>query len=205
MSVYRREWDCCGSVTEWEPEHCPFCTPDQQPAAVLSDLIGLAISVDVSTGDDDATHRYFGKVDAVQECDGEKNWIILLVQEPKANFAIAAQQPAGELPVLPDHPESQMYRWSEAEKKAIRQYGRLCATRQPAPVASENAAKLPNGVAATNVYDAYKQGRAAGIEEAAKACDRIAQHNSDNGKTELVWECIAVINSIAAPSEQVKI
>lgn len=28
MSTYRREWDCCGSVTEtdaWEPEHCPFC------------------------------------------------------------------------------------------------------------------------------------------------------------------------------------
>lgn len=28
MSTYRREWDCCGSVTEtdaWEPEFCPFC------------------------------------------------------------------------------------------------------------------------------------------------------------------------------------
>lgn len=30
MSMYRREWDCCGSITEtdaWEPEVCPFCTP----------------------------------------------------------------------------------------------------------------------------------------------------------------------------------
>ena len=30
MSTYRKEWDCCGDVTEtdsWEPEVCPFCTP----------------------------------------------------------------------------------------------------------------------------------------------------------------------------------
>lgn len=30
MGTYRKEWDCCGSVTEtqaWEPETCPFCTP----------------------------------------------------------------------------------------------------------------------------------------------------------------------------------
>lgn len=29
MSTYRKEWDCCGDVTEtdsWEPEVCPFCT-----------------------------------------------------------------------------------------------------------------------------------------------------------------------------------
>jgi len=38
MSTYRKEWPCCGDVTEteaWEPEHCPFCaTPpaaEQQP------------------------------------------------------------------------------------------------------------------------------------------------------------------------------
>lgn len=30
MGVYRKEWDCCDSVTEtnaWEPEECPFCKP----------------------------------------------------------------------------------------------------------------------------------------------------------------------------------
>lgn len=30
MSMYRKEWPCCGDVTEtnaWEPESCPFCTP----------------------------------------------------------------------------------------------------------------------------------------------------------------------------------
>jgi hypothetical protein len=34
MSTYRKEWPCCGSVTEtqaWEPEECPFCTTTQQP------------------------------------------------------------------------------------------------------------------------------------------------------------------------------
>lgn len=39
MSMYRREWDCCGSVTEtdaWEPESCPFCTPDKPSIAAQS-------------------------------------------------------------------------------------------------------------------------------------------------------------------------
>jgi hypothetical protein len=34
MGTYRKEWDCCGSVTEteaWKPEHCPFCTDDAAP------------------------------------------------------------------------------------------------------------------------------------------------------------------------------
>jgi hypothetical protein len=34
MGTYRKEWDCCGSVTEteaWEPESCPFCTDDAAP------------------------------------------------------------------------------------------------------------------------------------------------------------------------------
>jgi hypothetical protein len=34
MGTYRKEWECCGSVTEtdaWEPESCPFCTDDAAP------------------------------------------------------------------------------------------------------------------------------------------------------------------------------
>jgi hypothetical protein len=43
MSMYRKEWACCGSVTEtdaWEPDSCPFCTPAraEQPF-VLSDTL----------------------------------------------------------------------------------------------------------------------------------------------------------------------
>lgn len=32
MSTYRKEWDCCGQVTEteaYEPESCPFCTEEK--------------------------------------------------------------------------------------------------------------------------------------------------------------------------------
>jgi hypothetical protein len=41
MGTYRKEWNCCGSVTEteaWEPDSCPFCTPDPvTPPAQASD------------------------------------------------------------------------------------------------------------------------------------------------------------------------
>ena len=35
VSIYRKEWACCGSVTEteaWEPDMCPFCAPHQDTA-----------------------------------------------------------------------------------------------------------------------------------------------------------------------------
>lgn len=41
MGMYRKEWSCCGSVTEtdaWEPEACPFCTPPRE-AYVLELLV----------------------------------------------------------------------------------------------------------------------------------------------------------------------
>ena len=56
MGTYRKEWDCCGSVTEtqaWEPEHCPFCDsasaqPDRgaakAPAALESDQVVCKIA-----------------------------------------------------------------------------------------------------------------------------------------------------------------
>ena len=40
MSTYRKEWPCCGDVTEtqaWEPQECPFCAPvatSHQPAPI---------------------------------------------------------------------------------------------------------------------------------------------------------------------------
>lgn len=39
------------------------------------------------------------------------------------------------------------------------------------------------------------------LEEAAKACERVAGHNSDmEGKTELVWNCVAAIRALRTPS-----
>jgi len=49
MSMYCREWNCCGSVTEtdaWEPESCPFCNPLEAAApdllCALQSLLKLA-------------------------------------------------------------------------------------------------------------------------------------------------------------------
>lgn len=39
MGMYRKEWECCNSVTEteaWEPESCPFCPP--APAVVQAEV-----------------------------------------------------------------------------------------------------------------------------------------------------------------------
>lgn len=59
MSTYRKEWDCCDSVTEtqaWEPEHCPFCyqTPAEAAAPqMLGTLMGVrdALYCDENTGE----------------------------------------------------------------------------------------------------------------------------------------------------------
>lgn len=63
----------------------------------LPELIGMAVSVDVSTCDSDAGNRYFGTVTEVSELNGAKNGYILLVQDAEPNF-----KPAGNSPVIPD-------------------------------------------------------------------------------------------------------
>lgn len=53
----------------------------------LLELIeGMEVSVDVSTCDSDAGHRYFGTVTEISELDTAKNGYILLVQDAKPNF-----------------------------------------------------------------------------------------------------------------------
>ena len=53
----------------------------------LADLLeGVSVSVDVSTGEHDACHRYFGTVTLVQEDLTGKHGIMLLVQNPEPNF-----------------------------------------------------------------------------------------------------------------------
>lgn len=54
----------------------------------IAELIkGMAVSVDVSTGESDFGNRYFGVVDEVQWSANERHGMMLLVQEPEANFA----------------------------------------------------------------------------------------------------------------------
>ncbi|ENE6502185.1 DUF551 domain-containing protein [Salmonella enterica] len=61
----------------------------------LLELIeGMEVSVDVSTCDADAGHRYFGTVTEIYELETAKNGFILLVQDAKPNFKQAGNSPA---------------------------------------------------------------------------------------------------------------
>ena len=72
----------------------------QAPAGVTlrSMIEGMSVSVDVSTGDHDAGHRYFGTVTEVMECQGDKHGVTLLVQDAEPNFAAPTPQAAQPAP-----------------------------------------------------------------------------------------------------------
>lgn len=61
---------------------------------LLKSIEGMEVSVDVSTCDADAGHRYFGTVTEISELDTAKNGYILLVQDAKPNFKQADNSPA---------------------------------------------------------------------------------------------------------------
>lgn len=81
----------------------------------LPELIeGMEVSVDVSTCDFDAGHRYFGTVTEVSELDSAKNGYILLVQDAKPNFDVN-----GNSPVIPCGWISCSERMPEDEQEVI--------------------------------------------------------------------------------------
>lgn len=53
---------------------------------IASIVEGLAVSVDVSTGDHDSGNRYFGYIGEVMECETEPHGVILLVHDVEPNF-----------------------------------------------------------------------------------------------------------------------
>ena len=63
-------------------------------AALRSMIEGMSVSVDVSTGDHDAGHRYFGTVTEVMECQGDKHGVTLLVQDAEPNFTATPTAPS---------------------------------------------------------------------------------------------------------------
>jgi hypothetical protein len=65
--------------------------PAQEPVDIAKFVEGMEVSIDVSTGDHDSTNRLFGTVTLVQQNQGSKHGLILLVQEPAPNFKPAAQ------------------------------------------------------------------------------------------------------------------
>ena len=60
---------------------------------LLKSIEGMEVSVDVSTCDADAGHRYFGTVTEISELDTAKNGYILLVQDAEPNFDINGNSP----------------------------------------------------------------------------------------------------------------
>jgi hypothetical protein len=69
---------------------------EQDIAALVE---GMEVSIDVSTGEHDSGNRLFGTVTLAQENQGSKHGLILLVQEPKANFKEALAQRTEQEPV----------------------------------------------------------------------------------------------------------
>lgn len=64
-------------------------------------MIGMCVSVDVSTGDADEGHRYFGTITEVMDDPGEKHGVSLLVQDAEPNFDLtAAQQPLTDAQII---------------------------------------------------------------------------------------------------------
>ena len=60
--------------------------PQRTEQDIATLVEGMEVSIDVSTGEHDSGHRLFGVVTLVQENQKSKHGLILLVQEPEANF-----------------------------------------------------------------------------------------------------------------------
>lgn len=95
LYAHRQATDEVGSWNNYM--NTPTAKPAIDTGELLKHIEGMEVSVDVSTGDADAGHRYFGTVTEISELDTAKNGYILLVQDAKPNF-----KPAGNSPVTPD-------------------------------------------------------------------------------------------------------
>jgi hypothetical protein len=71
----------------------------QEPKEIAELVEGMEVSIDVSTGDHDSGNRLFGTVTLAQENQGSKHGLILLVQNPEANFKTATPPAAQPAPV----------------------------------------------------------------------------------------------------------
>lgn len=94
------EYACCIAADMWNACRSAIlqgAEPVSQTYKLPELIEGMEVSVDVSTCDFDAGHRYFGTVTEVSELDSAKNGYILLVQDAEPNFDVN-----GNSPVTPD-------------------------------------------------------------------------------------------------------
>lgn len=126
-------------------------------AGEQSTLIGMEVSMDVSTGDEDFDHRIFGRIEGLM-AKGDGTDIILAVEESR-NFATdtqAARQPA---PV--DY--AILHEWADVKGVS---YNELCTVVRAAlaataaPVLSDEQI---DHIARSYFSDPYDQGKVAGI------------------------------------------
>ncbi|EAB5739457.1 DUF551 domain-containing protein [Salmonella enterica subsp. enterica] len=80
-------WNACRAAMLHDAE------PVSQTYELPELIEGMEVSVDVSTCDFDAGHRYFCTVTEVSELDSAKNGYILLVQDAKPNFDVNGNSP----------------------------------------------------------------------------------------------------------------
>lgn len=82
--------------------HALRASHGQAPAVeyLRTQITGMSVSVDVSTDDATAGHRYFGTVTEVMECQGDKHGITLLVQDAEPNFKAQPAPAAVAWPVV---------------------------------------------------------------------------------------------------------
>lgn len=116
---------------------------------LLKSIEGMEVSVDVSTCDADAGHRYFGTVTEISELDTAKNGYILLVQDAKPNFKQAVNHTEQHLDMV-DH-------FVDANEKVkdvtLINEGNIPAT-QINPVADLYGITSPTGSETTFTFDA---------------------------------------------------
>ena len=127
--AYKFGWNACRSamhqgkvddeVGSWNNHmNTPTAKPAIDTGEPLKHIEGMEVSVDVSTCDSDAGHRYFGTVTEISELDTAKNGYILLVQDAKPNF-----KPAGNSPVAPDsYEDTKRLDWLDAQNKRLNEY-----------------------------------------------------------------------------------
>ncbi|HFZ7981270.1 TPA: DUF551 domain-containing protein [Salmonella enterica subsp. enterica serovar Thompson] len=90
------EYACCIAADMWNACRAAMlqgAEPVSQTYELPELIEGMEVSVDVSTCDFDAGHRYFGTVTEVSELYTAKNGYILLVQDAKPNFDVNGNSP----------------------------------------------------------------------------------------------------------------
>lgn len=83
-------WAAIAAIEEALAQHSD--SVEQEPVAWHNKIVGMEVSVDVSTGDHDAGHRLYGVVNLVQQNQKGKHKLILLVQDPEPNFKAQPEQ-----------------------------------------------------------------------------------------------------------------